>query len=159
MTSENFSSRIQEMIPTLHRVTYTQLGRSCDREDAVGACLLKAWEKRGQLKEERFFQTWLIRILLNECHNIQRRNKRILLADDIEAAPLAPQTPGDKELRDTLMELEEKLRLPIILHYIEGYAISEAAKILRLPQGTVKSRMARGRKKLQGMLQEEVFEG
>ncbi|NLO83961.1 MAG: RNA polymerase sigma factor [Clostridiales bacterium] len=159
MTSEHFSSRIEEMTQTLHRVTYTQLNRSCDREDAVGACLLKAWEKRNQLKEERFFQTWLIRILLNECHNIQRKNKRIVLAEDIEVAAAIPQTPQDKELRDTLTELEEKLRLPIILHYIEGYSIDEVAKILRLPQGTIKSRMARGRKKLQSMLQEEVFEG
>ncbi|HHV71442.1 MAG TPA: RNA polymerase sigma factor, partial [Clostridia bacterium] len=54
-----------------------------------------------------------------------------------------------------LFSLDEKLRLPIVLHYIEGFSIKEVAEILRLPQGTVKSRMLRGRQKLKKILGEE----
>ena len=55
---------------------------------------------------------------------------------------------ADSELHDALISLDEKLRLPIVLHYIEGFSTSEIARILRCPKGTVKSRMRRGRQEL-----------
>jgi len=131
---------------TLYRVSYSQLSQKCDREDAVQECLSKAWQKRNQLKDERFMQTWVIRILINECHNIRHKRHRELALDDIPN-PVAP-VDADHELHDALLDLEEPLRLPILLYYIEGYTVKEIAKILRLPQGTVKSRMSRGRNKL-----------
>lgn len=54
----------------------------------------------------------------------------------------------DYELHDALFRLNEKYRLPIVLHYVEGFSIKEISQILRLPQGTVKSRMMRGRQEL-----------
>ena len=62
---------------------------------------------------------------------------------------------ADSELHDALFSLEEKLRLPIVLHYIEGFSISEIARILRCPKGTVKSRMRRGRQALKIILNGE----
>ena len=128
--------------------------RSCDRDEAVQECLYKAWQKRHQLKDERFMQTWVIRILINECHNIQRKSSRELPLDELpeRAAP----ADADFELHDALFSLDETLRLPIILHYIEGFSTSEIARILRWPQGTVKSRMLRGRQKLKKILSGEV---
>lgn len=65
---------------------------------------------------------------------------------------------ADYELHDALINLHELLRLPILLHYAEGYSTKEIAQILRLPQGTVKSRMLRGRRELQKNLYWEVKE-
>ncbi len=146
MTNEEFSQRILAMMQTLYRVSYAQLPQSCDREDAIQECLYKAWKKRHQLKNERYLQTWVIRILINECHNIQRKKQR-----ELPLAEFAERTapPGaDIELHDALMNLSENLRLPILLHYGEDYTIKEIAQILRLPEGTVKTRMLHARREL-----------
>ncbi|EMS72683.1 RNA polymerase sigma factor [Ruminiclostridium cellobioparum] len=155
MTSEEFSQQIINMMQTLYRVSYSQLSQSCDRNEAVQECLLKAWQKRSQLKEPRYMQTWVIRILINECRNIQRKRWREVPLDEMpeRAAP----ADADYELHDALLILDEKLRLPIILHYMEGFTVSEIADILRLPQGTVKSRMNRGRAELKKSLTGEGY--
>ena len=155
MTSEEFSARIVGMMQTLYRVSYSQLPQSSDREDAVQECLYKAWKNRHRLKDEGVMQTWVIRILINECRNIQRKRPEMPL--DTVAENAAP--PGaDRELYDALASLEETLRLPLVLHYIEGYSTIEIAKILLVPQGTVKSRMSRGRRELQKILNWEATE-
>lgn len=159
MTDEFFTSQIVEITQTLYRVSYAQLAQSHDREDAVQECLRKAWEKRRMLKDDRYFQTWIIRILINECHNIQRKKQRFVLMEEMPRGEAQDLATEDGMLRAALFRLEEKLRLPILLHYIEGYQLNEISKILRIPQGTVKSRMARGRKQLRSFLSEEVFEG
>lgn len=153
MTHDEFSTRIIAMMQTLYRVSYTQLTQSCDRDEAVQECLYKAWKKRHQLKDERHMRAWVIRILINECHNIQRKRKREFPLEELPAR-VAP-ADADPDLHDALFSLDEKLRLPILLHYIEGFSIKEVAEILRLPQGTVKSRMLRGRQKLKKILGEE----
>ena len=153
MTSEAFARRITEMTPTLYRVACSYLRQPSDREDAVQEALRKAWEKRHTLREERYLQTWVVRILINECRMLCRRSARMVPVKEVRAAS------GDEALlREALFSLEEKLRTPILLHYIEGYSVEETARALRMPQGTVKSRMARGRAKLREMLREEVFE-
>ena len=154
MTSDEFSERIIAMMQTLYRVSYSQLPQSCDRDDAVQECLYKAWKKRQQLKDERYMQTWVIRILINECHNIRQKRNREFPMDELpdRVAPI----DADYELHDALMSMDESLRLPILLHYIEGYTTKEVAQILHLPQGTVKSRMQRGRQILKTMTDWEV---
>ena len=77
MSDEEFAERIAAMTQTLYRVCYAQLSQPCDREDAVQEALRKCWQKRGQLRDARYLQTWVIRVLLNECHNIQRRSARL----------------------------------------------------------------------------------
>ncbi len=155
MTSEEFSEQIVNMMQTLYRVSYSQLSQSCDRDEAVQECLLKAWQKRGQLKQPRYMQTWVVRILINECRNIQRKRWREVPLDEMPER-IAP-ADADYEVHDALLKLDEKLRLPIILHYMEGFTVSEIADILRLPQGTVKSRMNRGRAQLKKTLTGEVY--
>ena len=154
MENEAFTRAIMGMADTLYRVAATQLRQRADQEDAVQECLRRAWEKRHRLREERYVQTWVIRILLNECHRMQRRMARTLPAEEI---PLA-RRDEDSTLKDALCQVEERYRTPLVLHYLEGYDIKETADMLRIPQGTVKSRLARGRKQLKAILDEEAFE-
>ena len=153
MNSQEFACQIIDMTQTLYRVAYAQLPQKSDREDAVQETLKRAWERREQLKNPEYLQTWVIRILLNVCHNMQKHNKRVLPRDDV---PVSAQD-HPPELRDALFSLEEKYRMPILLHYIEGYSVLQTAAMLRLPQGTVKTRLRIGREKLKVMLREEVF--
>ena len=156
MTNEDFARRILAMSPMLHRLCCTQLHQHADREDAVQETIRRAWEHRDRLREERYMQTWVVRILLNVCDTSRRKARRMLPV--VHLPEKAATQPGvESPLYAALCVLEEKYRLPIQLHYIEGYEVAEVARILRLPQGTVKSRMARGRAKLREMLEEEVL--
>ena len=156
MTSDDFARAVIDLSPVLHRIAFTQLRQAADREDAVQEAIRRAWEKRRHLRDERYLETWLIRILLNVCDNIRRRDGRAIPA---EYVPATVQADSPTPLLDALRLLEDRYRLPIMLHHIEGYEVADVAAMLRIPQGTVKSRLARGRAKLRTLLQEEVFEG
>jgi len=160
MEREEFAQRITQMHCTLYRICTSQLSCAQDREDAVQEALKKAWERRRQLRNDALLQAWVIRILLNECHKIQRQRKRLLLTDRLmdPDAPAPEAAPEGLLLRQALRQLPEKLRVPLVLHYLEGYGVQETARILRLPPGTVKTRMRAGRAQLKLLLDEEVFE-
>ena len=155
MTDNEFTERLTQMRETMYRVSCTQLHDPGDRDDAVQEALLKAWHNRHKLREERYMKTWVVRILINECHNIQRKKKREKpLADVVEKADFA-ESDSDIELRDALFRLNDKLRLPVVLHYIEGYRVKEIAKILGIPKGTVLWRMSKARTELGLMMNPE----
>ena len=117
-------------------------------------CILKAWEKRDSLKNDSAFRSWVTRILINECYDICRRGSRIIVMDELPESA-APEM-DDPDLRDAIEKLEDIYRLPILLFYVEGFSIRECARILQIPEGTVKSRLHAGRNKLRSLLGEEV---
>lgn len=155
MTNEEFANRILAMKQTLYRVSYSQLSQGCDREDAVQECLCKAWKSKDKLREERYMQTWVVRILINECRSIQKRRKIELPLED--AAHRYAPNDSNYELHDAILNLKDDLRLPIVLHYMEGFTLAEIAEILHLPKSTVGSRLNRGRLELKRYLSEEVL--
>lgn len=156
MDEKEFAARIWAMRQTLFRICFSQLPSAQDREDAVQEALARAWRKRGQLREEGYLQTWLVRILLNVCHDMQRRGQRMVLTAEIEL-PVQDTSP-DGALREALLALPEKYRLPILLYYLEGYSLRQVAQMLRIPENTVKTRLSRGRQQLKERLHEEVLD-
>lgn len=144
MTAAEFSDQVLLMEPMLYRVAYGLLLNRTDCADAVQEALLRAWEKRRSLRDESLFRTWLVRILINECYTLLRRRKRAIPLDEIPE-PAAPPD-ADRELHDAIARLDKQLRLPVVLHYMEGYSVSEVASMLRLPAGTVKTRLFKARK-------------
>lgn len=146
MTNEDFATRIVAMQGTLYRVTCSLLREHADREDAVQSAIEKAWRKLGALRDESRLKPWMVRILVNECYAILRRQKRELPVETIPDAP-APET-ADPDLYRFFTNLPDTLRLTMVLHYVEGYDVKEIAQILRIPVGTVKSRLMRGREKI-----------
>lgn len=78
----------------------------------------------------------------------------------MEAVPAMPAPTGaNASLYHFFSSLPDKLRLPMVLYYLEGYSIAEIGGMLRLPQGTVKSRLARGREKMKKDRAFEEVEG
>lgn len=146
MTQAEFETRIIAMQDTLYRVSATLLTQMYDREDAIQECIYKALAKREKLKSDDAMQAWVVRILINECYQQMRRRKRLI---PMETPPEGEVEPGaDAAVRQALMRLKPELRVPLVLRYIEGYKVEEIAAILRLPAGTVKSRLSRGRRAL-----------
>lgn len=155
MTKEEFTEQILEHRSTLYYVSCGLLKNRDDQDDAVQECIHKALRKRESLREDKYFKTWITRILINECYNVLRRKKREIPMEEMQVAPPVGAEYG---LFHSVTELPEKLRLPIILHYLEGYATKDVAKILGVPEGTVKSRLKKARVLLkQSFYDEEVF--
>ncbi|MBR0463630.1 MAG: RNA polymerase sigma factor [Clostridia bacterium] len=156
MTKEEFERRLIDMQDTMYRVASTILNRSCDREDAIQECVYRALRKRASLKSDDAMRGWVIRILINECYAILRRAKRECLSDELPEAQPRPDPGANEDVFRALFSLGRDLRLPLVLHYVEGYSVEEIARVLRVPAGTVKSRMNRARKKLKLELEEEA---
>lgn len=147
-----FLADVQTMERTLYRVSRSLLHNSADCADAVQEALRKAWEKRSRAEPD-YFRAWLTRIVINECRSIRRKNSRVtLMAEFLDDAG---SLPPDTALRDAVFALPEKLRLPLVLHYLEGFSVNEAARMLSIPPGTVKWRLSKARELLRQQLCDE----
>ena len=154
MDKAEFVRRVRGCERRLYRVARTLLSSDADCEDAVQEALLRAWARRNSLREEAYFETWLIRILINECKNIWRRKPRLEAELPENLSIVANEEHG---LFEALMILPEKERITLELHYIEGYRTREVAQMLNLPEGTVKWRLAKARRILKDELGEETL--
>ncbi len=153
---ETFVREVTAMERTLFRVSRTLLFSWHDCADAVQEALKKAWEKRDRA-EEAYFRAWLTRIVINECRNLQRQRKRVLPVAQIPDG-ITGEAP-DTALRDALYALPEKLRLPLTLNCLEGFTVAETARLLGIPQGTVKWRLSAAREQLRKQLKETEAQG
>lgn len=155
MDEREFEQRVRACTQKLFRICYALLPERADRDDAIQEALIKAWRRRGTLRDLALFETWLTRIAINECKNILRRRKYTPTAELDESIPAARDASPDPALRDALRSLDFKLRLPVVLHYADGYTIAETARILGVPTGTIKHRLQRARTILKEQLKEE----
>lgn len=153
MTGEAFTEAVTAMEPTLYRVACTILVQMSDREDAVQSAIELAWRKRHTLRDEGCFRAWLTRILIHECYGVLRKSRRALPVEHVPESPAPPDSNPD--LYRFFTSLPDKLRVTMVLHYVEGYEVSEIAGMLHIPPGTVKSRLHRGR---EIMRQDRAFE-
>jgi len=154
MDKETFSRNVRALQGSLYRVAASYLRGEHDRLDAVSEAVTKAWAKRDTLREERLFGTWLTRILIRECVNIQRKQRRDVPVETLPDGPL-PDDPAISELREALDRLPQRLRTMVVLHYMEGYDVQETASIMRTTKGAVCAGLSRARGALRKWIGEE----
>ncbi len=140
----------------LWRVSWSMLNRPEDCDDAIQEALAKAWQQRDTLRSLHAFRPWLVRILVNTCCDMLRKQSRqnTLPLDD-EAAAIEPLSDA-VDLREAITRLSANHRTVITLHYLEGYSVAEMAKMLDTPPGTVKTRLLYARLCLRDMLHESI---
>lgn len=152
MDKEEFTRAVLEYESTLYRVAKSMLGSEADCADAAQNALLRAWEKQHTLRDTAYFKTWLTRILINECRAILRQRARFVpLEEEAAEGEIAPER--DSGLYEAVMGLDVKYRVPFVLYYIEGFRTREIASMLKLPEGTVKTRLRRAREILRTELE------
>lgn len=152
MDDTTFIALCEGRMASFYRIAVGILGSRQDAEDAVQQALMKGWAARARARRG-CEAAWLMRIVVNECRNIQRRRMRVFPA---ERLPETPFEPPDVALRLALDALPEALRLPLLLKYMEGMSEREVAEALRISVTAVKSRLLRARRALQRQLGEEV---
>lgn len=152
MTKETFTKLVLESEKTLYRVSMSMLKNESDCEDAVQTAILTAYEKLGTLKNEEFFKTWLVRILINVCNKQLNERKRFVdIQECMETA--AATTEINIDVKMALKQLPLKIREVVVLYYMEDFSVKEIKAILNIPEGTVKSRLSKGRELLKLSLQ------
>lgn len=151
-----FSELIRENKLSLYKVARGMLKRECDIEDAIQNTIMKALESINSLKNNNYFKTWLIRILINECNIILRNNKRENLVDVSEG--FNGLRHDDKyenlDITNAVNMLEVDLREIVVLYYFEDFKQKDIADILGIKEGTVRTRLLRAKKKLKEALGE-----
>ncbi len=151
MTRDEFSAQVVALMDRMYRLAWTMLRTDADCRDAMQEACLKAWEKRATLRNEGYFATWLTRILINECRSVQRRRGRTVSLEEWTAASSPAPDPA---LSIAVQRLPESLRLPLVMHVVEGMPYAEIARALHLPQATITGRIHRAKTQLRKELAE-----
>lgn len=153
MDVNTFESLVLESKDTLYRVSMSMLKNEQNALDCVSDAILKAYENLNKLRQEEYFKTWLIRILINECkRTLKKQNKELSLEKSLPDVRSRDNPYFSVELGEAIDSLPEKIRLVVIMFYIEDYSIKEIKRVLNIPEGTVKSRLSKGRELLRETL-------
>lgn len=151
-----FEELMQCYLKDLYKTAFAILMNDEDAADAIQDTMLNCWRKIDTLKQEHYFKTWLMRILINNCYAIRKTvHEEVPLEEYMEPAVKDEST---YEFKEMLSVLDEKYRLPMYLFYGQEYKITEIAKILKIPKSTVQTRLARGRKQLAEYYKSEMEE-
>lgn len=156
MDKETFIREVKSRERQMYRIARSYSLSDAECCDVVQESLMRAWAKRGTLRDESVFGSWLIRILINECKSALRKRAKIVYLQEFPDIPVEADFLHDDELERALFALPEKFRVPLVLNTLDGYTLKEIAGILQLPEGTVKSRVSRAKKRLQRLFAQEV---
>ena len=155
-----FEARLVESSTLAFRVAYGVLRQRQDAEDVAQEAFVKAYRSFSQLRDRERFRAWLVRMTWRLAIDRQRGDRRRL------AREVATQDVSSADTSDALIDREraahlwaaidslpDKLRMVVVLAGIEGHDTGEVARLLDVPQGTVKSRLFLARQRLKEQLQ------
>lgn len=138
MTESEYLTRAEAAREKLYRAAMLTLGSQSAAVDAVDEAVYKGYCSHRTLRQPEYFDTWLIRILLNVCRDELRRRKRELAVEEL---PETAQEAFDAlPLKEAIRRLPEPLRNVVILRFFTGLTLEETAAALHLPRGTVSTR-------------------
>jgi RNA polymerase sigma-70 factor, ECF subfamily len=171
-----FSDQVQALLPELYGRALRLCGHRANAEDLVADAVARAWEGLPGLQERDAFRSWIFRILNNGFVSLCRSARMKMPHDAVEPAAEAfslferlhqpillwwgnPEIEYlnrllREDLERAIDELPEPFREVVVLVDVQGLAYGEVAELLDVPLGTVRSRLARGRSRLQEVLWE-----
>ena len=181
---ECYQRRMQELTdviithsPRFRRIALGHLSSAADAEDAVQDALLSALTHVDQFKGRAKMSTWLTTIVINSARmKLRRRLSPVQIAleetvgeQNVSVADMVSDTRPDPEevcrkreiaetLADATSRLSPTLRRTFQLRAVEGFSIRETAHLLRVPEGTVKARLARARVRLKEVIEKSTRE-
>ena len=128
----------------LYNTAIKILGNEYDAADVLQETVFAAYQNIEKLRNPKYFYTWLYRILINQCNK--------LIHSKNETYPLIDATQIDIDKHEPFQSIEylvehlnETYKIPILLFYQNGFSIKEISEILNEPEGTIKSKLSRGR--------------
>ncbi|MDR0464363.1 MAG: RNA polymerase sigma factor [Treponema sp.] len=126
----------------LYRTAKGILGDESLALDAVSEAVFRAFKGIKRLREPKFVETWFIRIIINAANDLYRRQKHEVTMKDVPEG-IYHENHNEMKFNQMIESLQPELREIISLKYYSGYTLNEIAGILKIPEGTVKSRLNR----------------
>lgn len=158
-STATFEELYQQYATDVLRVCYFYLGDRQQAEDVCQDVFVRLITNAPPLQEGRE-KAWLLKVALNRCRDLWRGAwvKRVILGSGTPAFEMIPapdeldKLSDQQEVMTAINQLPAAFKEVILLHYYQGYGITEIAQMMDLPEGTISSRLSRGRKKLETML-------
>lgn len=171
---EAFEEIVEQYQSMIYNLSYRMLGNPDDALDASQEVFIKIYKSIDKFKFDSKFSTWVYRITNNYCLDIIRKNKNtaVSIEKDIETddGHIHREMPDEgisvensvvrsekiELVRKAILKLPDEYRTVIVLRDLEGESYTDIASILSLPEGTVKSRINRGRRELKNILERDT---
>lgn len=154
-TNKEIGDIYEKYVDTVYRIAVMMLKNIEEAQDVTQTVFMKLITSEKQFEKDEHMKAWLIVVTQNTCKNLLKGwwwAKKTDSSAAFEEAYTLDST--ESELWDMLLALPEKLRLPLYLHYYEGYKTEEIASILQIKHATVRTRLWNARKKLKILLEE-----
>ena len=141
-----FSELIDPCKEKLYTIAFAYLKDEQNSLDAVSETIYKAYMNISELKIKRYFNTWVIKILINSCNDIMKNNNKIIYIDEYNRIDRDKnddlgtefKIANNIDLYNAIDKLNEKFKSIVILKYLEDMTITQISEVLDLPEGTVK---------------------
>ncbi len=159
--TEAFGPIIKEYEPAVSNTVISFLGDSPEAEEIAQEVFIRFLKKIPGFRGEASIKTYLIRIAINLSLNELKRRKikyqRLVFREEIQGDTEDPENQSSNfEIKEAVYsaieKLDERIKAVVILRLVEGYSTRETAIILKIPQGTVLSRLSRGQEQLRSSL-------
>ncbi len=164
LSESQFRDELTALIPHLRAFARSLCGNAALADDIAQDAMLKAWKARERFKPGTNMKAWTFTILRNQFYSIKRRSWRATSLEQnvAEETIMASESPDASvrlnELRYALGALSDDQREALILVGASGMSYEEAAEICGVATGTVKSRVSRARKTLEGIMEDGNFD-
>jgi RNA polymerase sigma-70 factor (ECF subfamily) len=139
----------------LYTLAARVLGSREDADDAVQEALVRAWLALPRFRGDARFSTWLYRIVVNAAHDVRAKRRAVPVEDPPDLADPRDRFAEQElsgELQRALDALDESYRVAVVLYDVLGCSYAEIAEMTGVAEGTVKSRIFRGRSELAARL-------
>lgn len=146
-----FETLIRLHMQTMYKIAKSYLSSDEDVADAIQDTIMTCYEKISFLKNNAYFKTWMIKILMSKCCNILRNKKVLDFSEETTEQPVTDKRFEELEWKEVIRLLDEKYRMVMVLYYVEGFRTGEIAQILDMNENTVRTRLKRGRAELQNI--------
>ena len=153
MTRQVFETYFKEQYSLVYRVAFMQMKGHADAEDAVQEVFVRLLKYQPQFEDKEHEKAWFIRTTINICKDIMKSKWRSTTVSidkipESERAHFPRSLAKEDEMLWSVLELPDKYRDCLYFFYYEDYSIKEIAKLLKVPENTVKTNLKRGREAL-----------
>jgi RNA polymerase sigma-70 factor (TIGR02954 family) len=150
-----FLELIQTYKVDLYKTALSFLRNEEEALEAIQEVTYRAYKGIRKLKEVSYFKTWLIRIMINYCNDQLKKQKRVVINEEVLKSIGVSENHSELELKDVMLGLDDRSREILTLKYFHDLKIKDIAETMQCPEGTVKTWLNKALKALREKLEEK----
>lgn len=150
---EAFTKLIISIEHDLYKIARMRFSCEADIEDAVQETIIQTFKSIKKIKKPEYFKTWIIKVLINNCNKIYKKNSKNIeymeeISDGLDSYDNNDTLISDLEFYTLIKDLSYKERITLILYYSKDFTTKQISKILSEPESTIRNRISRAKIKI-----------